>query len=223
MLKHNLQYIRGTLPEAVTLICVSKFHSPALILEAYNLGERDFGESRVQELLAKQQQLPRDIRWHFIGHLQKNKVKAILPFVHLIHGVDTAELLGYINQEALRLNLDHSINLLLEVHVATEQTKYGFTSAELRSYIDSGQWQALQAVRICGIMGMASLTDDEQQIGREFNELHQLFLSLKHNQFASQPQFNILSMGMSDDYPIAIAQGSNMVRIGTAIFGQRQY
>lgn len=206
--------IRQQLPADVQLVCVSKFHPAPCITEAYNAGERDFAESRVQELIPKHNELPKDIRWHFIGHLQTNKVKAILPFIYLIQSVDSLHLLQVINTEAERIQ--RRIKVLIEVHVAREDSKTGFDPAELPICPENYPW-----VEICGIMGMATLTDDEQEIRRCFRELKTLAdrqpLSNNNQQ---QP---ILSMGMSHDYPIAIQEGSNLVRIGTDIFGERQY
>lgn len=205
----HIAAIRATLPQGVQLICVSKFHPAEAILEAYNAGERDFGESRVQELCAKQPQLPADIRWHFIGHLQTNKVRQILPFVHLIHSVDSVRLLETINDEAAKIN--RVVNVLLEVHTANETTKSGFLPQELQA-LDLSQYDHLN---ICGLMTMATNTDDEDEIHRCFRLLNSLADSDRH--------FAIRSMGMSDDYLLAIQDGSNMIRIGTDIFGARQY
>lgn len=205
----HIAAIRATLPQGVQLICVSKFHPAEAILEAYNAGERDFGESRVQELCAKQPQLPTDIRWHFIGHLQTNKVRQIVPFVHLIHSVDSVRLLETINSEAAKI--DRIVNVLLEVHTANETTKSGFLPEELQ-VLDLDQYEHLN---ICGLMTMATNTDDEAEIHRCFRLLNSLA--------DSDPRFAIRSMGMSDDYLLAIQDGSNMIRIGTDIFGARQY
>ena len=208
-ISQHIAAIRATLPQGVQLICVSKFHPAEAILEAYNAGERDFGESRVQELCAKQPQLPADIRWHFIGHLQTNKVRQILPFVHLIHSVDSVHLLETINNEAAKIN--RIVNVLLEVHTANETTKSGFLPQELQA-LDLSQYDHLN---ICGLMTMATNTDDEDEIHRCFQLLKTLADSDQH--------FTIRSMGMSDDYLLAIQDGSNMIRIGTDIFGARQY
>lgn len=194
------------------MICVSKFHSQEAIIEAYEAGERDFGESRVQELLPKYEALPKDIRWHFIGHLQTNKVKMIVPFVHLIHSVDSLRLLETINREAEKIG--RKVRVLLEVHVAKEETKSGFTPEELLS-LDL-PLSTLNHVEICGVMGMATNTDDQQEIRRCFREIK----NLAHSLPIEQP---IISMGMSDDYQLAIQEGSTMVRIGSSIFGERHY
>lgn len=215
----NIARIRETIPEHVTLVCVSKFHPIPLLQQAYDAGERDFGESRVQELVDKHKQLPEDIRWHFIGHLQTNKVKQIVPFVSLIHGVDSLRLLEEINKEALRAG--RVVPVLLEVHVAEEETKSGFSVqeiADMQAIIDLNHaapfLREYPGVNICGLMGMASNTDDEEKIRGEFEMLR----TLAHNLF---PHGGVLSMGMSGDYKIAIEEGSNMVRIGSSIFGER--
>lgn len=215
----NLAGIRETLPEGVTLVCVSKFHPASLIEQAYAAGERDFGESRVQELVEKQRELPKDIRWHFIGHLQTNKVKQIVPFVSLIHGVDSLRLLEEINKEADKIG--RVVPVLLEVHVAQEETKSGFSVeeiADLAPLIELNHASPLlkeyPGLNICGIMGMASNTDDLDQVRREFRML----ATIHKNLF---PHGGVLSMGMSHDYKLAIEEGSNMVRIGSSIFGAR--
>ena len=206
------------------MICVSKFHPNEAIIEAYQAGERDFGESRVQELLPKYEALPKDIRWHFIGHLQTNKVKQIVPFVHLIHSVDSLRLLECINREAEKIQ--RKVRVLLEVHVAKEETKSGFTPEELLS-LDL-PLSSLNHVEICGLMGMATNTDDEQEIRRCFQAIRQLAdtcLSRYHADTTSKGYIEdterIISMGMSDDYLLAIQEGSTMVRIGSSIFGER--
>ena len=208
------------------MICVSKFHPNEAIIEAYEAGERDFGESRVQELLPKYEALPKDIRWHFIGHLQTNKVKQIVPFVHLIHSVDSLRLLECINREAEKIQ--RKVRVLLEVHVAKEETKSGFTPEELLS-LDL-PLSSLNHVEICGLMGMATNTDDEQEIRRCFQAIRQLAdtcLSRYHADTTStgytEDTERIISMGMSDDYLLAIQEGSTMVHIGSSIFGERHY
>ena len=208
-ISQNIAAIRATLPQGVQLVCVSKFHPAEAILEAYNAGERDFGESRVQELCAKQSQLPKDIRWHFIGHLQTNKVRQIVPFVYLIHSVDSVHLMETVNAEAARIN--RVVNILLEVHTANETTKSGFLPQEIKM-LDLDLYPNL---KVCGLMTMATNTDDEAEIHRCFQLLNSLADSDKH--------FLIRSMGMSDDYLLAIQDCANMVRIGTDIFGARQY
>lgn len=209
----NISSIRANIPEGVTLICVSKFHPMEAIMEAYEAGERDFGESRVQELLPKYESLPKDIRWHFIGHLQTNKVKQIVPFVHMIHSVDSVRLLETINREAEKIQ--RRVKVLLEVHVAKEDTKSGFTPEELLT-LDI-QLSTFNYVDICGLMGMATNTDDKDEWRRCFREIKYLASKL------STLNTKQISMGMSDDYLVAIEEGSTMVRIGSTIFGSRGY
>ncbi len=215
-ISQNIQSIRATLPKGVELLCVSKYHSVEAIREAYAAGERLFGESRVQELLQKREVLPKDIRWHFIGHLQTNKIRMILPFVDLIHGVDSWRLLEAIDKEAAKLQMEKPVRVLLEVKVAQEETKYGFTATELLAGLEQ-KILGLKYVQICGIMGMASNTEDKGQIEREFGTLQSLFVELK----AAIPTMQILSMGMSEDYPLAVEKGSTLIRIGSGIFGER--
>ena len=209
----------------VTLVCVSKFHPAEAIMEAYDCGERDFGESRVQELLPKYEALPKEIRWHFIGHLQTNKVKQIVPFVHMIHSVDSLRLLETINREAEKIG--RRVKVLLEVHVAKEETKSGFTPEEFLSL--NTQLSTLNNVEVCGVMGMATNTDDQTEWRRCFREIKSLASSLlasspisyseaSHSSQSEHPQ---ISMGMSDDYLVAIEEGSTMIRIGSTIFGIR--
>ena len=222
-ISRNISTIRATIPEGVTLVSVSKFHPAEAIMEAYQCGERDFGESRVQELLPKYEALPKDIRWHFIGHLQTNKVKQIVPFVHMIHSVDSVRLLETINREAEKIG--RRVKVLLEVHVAKEETKSGFTPEEILS-LDI-QLSTFNYVDICGIMGMATNTDDAQEWRRCFREIKSLGKQLLNNTTQSyttlhNPTLQI-SMGMSDDYLVAIEEGSTMVRIGSTIFGSRGY
>ena len=222
-ISRNISTIRATIPKGVTLVCVSKFHPAEAIMEAYQCGERDFGESRVQELLPKYEALPKDIRWHFIGHLQTNKVKQIVPFVHMIHSVDSVRLLETINREAEKIG--RRVKVLLEVHVAKEETKSGFTPKEILS-LDI-QLSTFNYVDICGIMGMATNTDDAQEWRRCFREIKSLGKQLLNNTTQSyttlhNPTLHI-SMGMSDDYLVAIEEGSTMIRIGSTIFGSRAY
>ena len=215
----HITSLRNTIPEGVTLVCVSKFHPTEAIMEAYNCGERDFGESRVQELLPKYNPLPKDIRWHFIGHLQTNKVKQIVPFVHMIHSVDSLRLLETINREAEKLQ--RQVKVLLEVHIAKETTKSGFTPEEFLSL--NTKLSTLNHIDVCGVMGMATNTDDEDEWRRCFREIKHLGEQLlNHSELLnnSAPQ---ISMGMSDDYLVAIEEGSTMVRIGSTIFGNRDY
>ena len=206
-------------PKGVTLIAVSKTKPASDIQDLYNAGQRDFGENYVQELVEKQAILPSDINWHFIGHLQSNKVKYIAPFVHLIHAVDNAKLLNEINKQALKNN--RIIDVLLQYYIADEETKFGMDKAEIKELVSNKV--ALTNVRICGLMGMATNTDDLNKVRSEFAHLHAFLLELKANYFANNPEFNKCSMGMSGDYELAIAEGSNMVRIGSLLFGNRVY
>ncbi|MDR2853963.1 MAG: YggS family pyridoxal phosphate-dependent enzyme [Prevotellaceae bacterium] len=215
----NLQHIRASVPQSVRLVCVSKFQPNTAILEAYQAGERLFGESRVQELVAKHETLPQDICWHFIGHLQTNKVKYIAPFVSLVHAVDSYKLLVEIDREAQKCG--RIIDILLQVHIAGESTKFGFFPAELMDFLLQEQWADLQNIRIRGLMGMATFTDDEAQVRNEFHLLKTVFDKVKRTFFAACNSFDTLSMGMSDDYQIAMNEGSTMLRIGTGIFGER--
>jgi len=206
----------------VTLVAVSKTKPAEDIQELYDLGQRDFGENYVQELVSKQESLPADIRWHYIGHLQSNKVKYIAPFVHLIHAVDSFNLLKEINKQAAKCN--RTIDVLLQMHVADEETKFGMDEKEIFSFMDyyTAQKNELQNVRICGLMGMASFVTDEVQLRGEFSRLHNVFIHLKETSFLGKSYFNTCSMGMSSDFRLAISEGSNMVRIGSLLFGNRQ-
>lgn len=208
-------------PTSATLVAVSKFKPTADILDLYRAGQRDFGENYVQELTQKQVQLPTDIRWHFIGHLQKNKVKYIAPFVHLIHSVDSFPLLQEINKQAQKSQ--RIISCLLQMHVTKEATKTGMTDKDLLEMMSFFQAQkdTLQNIRICGIMGMATLTDDQEQIRKDFKSLKTVFEFCKESYFLFSKDFSLLSMGMSSDYEIALEEGSNMVRIGSLLFGSR--
>ncbi|MCD7721851.1 MAG: YggS family pyridoxal phosphate-dependent enzyme [Prevotellaceae bacterium] len=221
MIAEALSGIRGELPEGVRLVAVSKFHPVSAIQEAYEAGQRLFGESHAQELQAKRGQLPEDIEWHFIGHLQTNKVKLIAPYVSLIHAVDTPRLLEEISRQALRHG--RRIPCLLELKVAREATKYGFQPEECEEYLSSGLWRRLEGVRISGVMCMASLTEDERQIASEFDTARSFFLQARQRYFADSDCFRECSWGMSDDYPIALRHGTTMVRIGSKIFGERDY
>lgn len=220
-IQENIHQVLSTLPEGVRLVAVSKFHPVEALQEAYNAGQRIFGESKVQELTAKYEQLPADIEWHFIGHLQTNKVKYIAPFVSLIHGVDTYKLLCEINRQGQRVG--RIIPCLLQLHVAQEETKFGFTPEECLQMLSEGEWRTLPYVSIRGLMGMASNTDDTAQVSREFATLSSVFTQIKTLFFADRKEFSQLSMGMSDDYPLAIEQGSTLVRVGSRIFGERNY
>lgn len=220
-IKDNLSAIHTSLPENVSLVAVSKFHPIEALQEAYDAGQRIFGESREQELETKAKSLPHDIRWHFIGHLQSNKVKYIAPYISLIHSVDNEKLLKEINKQAEKCG--RVIDCLLQIHVAQEETKFGFTPDEFKQYLSEGKHTELRNVRIRGVMGMASNTDDTSRIHSDFKTIRELFFYAKSTAFATDDYFDTLSMGMSGDYEIAIGEGSNMVRIGTAIFGQREY
>lgn len=213
--EHNLQLIKSKLPPKCTLIAVSKTKSNSLILEAYNANHRQFGENKVQELVQKYELLPKDIEWHMIGHLQTNKVKYIAPFVHLIHGVDSEKLLSEINKQASKIN--RKIHVLIQIHIATEESKFGFSFEEANQLFNSNFIEKFPFVAISGLMGMATNTDNEDVIRKEFHELNNYFLKLK----STYNQINTLSMGMSSDWKIAIEEGSNMVRVGSAIFGER--
>lgn len=221
-IKANLSSIKNSFYNpACLLIAVSKTQPSSAILEAYGAGIRDFGENKVQELTAKQVELPADIRWHFIGHLQTNKVKYIAPFVHLIHGVDSLKLLLEIDKQAEKSS--RVCSCLMQIHIAQEETKFGLDREELLAIFQNPELRHLKNVRIIGLMGMASFTDDEHQIRSEFRFLKNLFDECKSLQLPENVQLSELSMGMSGDYLIAQEEGSTMVRIGTAIFGERNY
>lgn len=217
----NLEAVRRQLPQGVRLVAVSKTHPVEVLMEAYNAGQRIFGENKVQEMRLKHQVMPADVQWHMIGHLQTNKVKQLVPFVSMIHSVDSQRLLETINSEACKHN--RLIDCLLQVHIAQEDTKFGFADDELRDLLRTGLLTQMANVRVVGLMGMASVSDCEEQISAEFAHLRQLFDELKAQHFAADAHFCELSMGMSHDYPLAIAQGSTMVRVGSRIFGQRNY
>lgn len=219
--KGNLHHILSTLSDGVQLVAVSKFHPAEYIEAAYAEGQRVFGESHEQELARKVGELPADIRWHFIGHLQTNKVKYIAPYIAMIEAVDSLRLMREINKQAAKCG--RVIDILLELHVAQEATKYGLTPADCRALLADGEWRTMQNVRICGLMAMASNTDDAERIRQDFTAARDLFDELKAAYFADAPWFCQRSWGMSDDYPIAMECGSTMVRVGTAIFGPRVY
>ena len=210
-----------TCPDGVELVAISKYHPAEAIAAAYEEGQRIFGESHEQELSRKHATLPQDIEWHFIGHLQTNKVKYIAPYISMIEAADSPKLLREINKQALKNN--RRIDVLLELHLAEEATKYGFSPEDCRRFLDGGEWREMQGVRICGLMMMASNTDDEAQIASEFEQAHQLFKEYQSAYFADEPCFCRRSWGMSHDYQLAVAHGSNMVRVGTLIFGERVY
>lgn len=209
----NIRQVRATLPEQVKLLCVSKYHTTDEILEAYVAGERMFGESRAQELEKKATTLPQDIEWHFIGHLQRNKAKQVCRYASLIQSVDSWRLLEAIDKAAERC-----IDVLLEIHIAKEDTKTGLTQEDLQALLEQYSSVKFQHVRIRGLMGMATLTGDEMELKHEFRLLKTLFNDTKQRFFSNDASFDTLSMGMSDDYPIAVAEGSTMVRIGSRIF-----
>lgn len=213
--KKNLDTIKTSLPEHVTLVAVSKTKSREEILEAYEAGQRDFGENKIQEMTAKREVLPGDIRWHMIGHVQRNKVKYMAPYVSLVQGVDSLKLLRELNKQGRRNN--RVINCLLQVHIARESTKFGFDEAELNALLDTAALSGLEHVKLSGLMGMATFTENTAQIREEFRGLKALFDTLRKH----LPGFDILSMGMSGDYRIAVEEGSTMVRIGSSIFGER--
>lgn len=218
---NNLKQIQSELPQGVRLVAVSKFHPKEAIEEAYKAGQRIFGESKVQEMTDKQESLPKDIEWHFIGHLQSNKIKYMAPYVTMIHGIDSYKLLMEVNKQAAKAG--RTIDCLIQLHIAQEETKYGFSFDECREMLATEEWKSLANVRICGLMGMATNTNTEEQIEREFRSLSKFLNEVKRDFFADQPAFCELSMGMSHDYPMAIAAGSTLVRIGSKIFGDRIY
>lgn len=217
----NLKQVLAELPSGVRLVAVSKFHPNEAIEEAYHAGQRIFGESKVQEMTAKYESLPKDIEWHFIGHLQTNKIKYMIPYVSMIHGIDTYKLLAEVNKQAGKAG--RIVNCLLQIHVAQEETKFGFSPEECRKMLEGGEWKQLTHVRICGMMGMASNTEDTEQIKSEFRLLNSLFQEFKATWFADSEAFTELSMGMSHDYHEAIASGSTLIRVGSKIFGERNY
>lgn len=216
----NLNNFKSHLPEHVKLIAVSKFQSVEKIRVAYEAGHRDFAENYVQEMIEKHEQLPKDIRWHFIGHLQTNKVKYIVPFVHLIHSVDSLKLLTEIQKQAKKHQ--RVINCLLQIHIAQEETKFGFSFEEVRDLLNAEVLKTFSNVRIKGLMGMATFIDNTRQIKNEFLSIKHFFDEIKSQHISDNVQFEELSIGMSNDYKIAIECGSTMIRIGTAIFGERQ-
>lgn len=217
----NLHEVLDTLPDGVKLVAISKFHPKEYIEVAYREGQRIFGESHEQELAGKVESLPKDIEWHFIGHLQTNKVKYIAPYISMIEAVDTVKLLKEINKQAAKHN--RVINVLLELHIAEEESKYGFTPDACREFLKSGEWRGLKNVHISGLMMMASNVEDQEQIRKEMTFASNLFDELKATYFSDDPEFKERSWGMSHDYPIAVECHSTMVRVGTAIFGPRVY
>ncbi len=221
MIKDNLNIVKASVPSNVTLIAVSKTKPVSDIQEAYDAGQRIFGENKALEMRDKHQVLPNDIQWHFIGHLQTNKIKYIAPFVTLIHAIDSLSLLEAVNKEAAKNN--RVINCLLQFHIAQEETKFGLDIEEAKSMLESESYKNLNNINICGVMGMATFTDNAAQVRDEFKNLKNIFETLKENYFKENDSFKEISMGMSDDYPIAIEEGATMVRVGSKIFGARNY
>ena len=221
MIKENLNIVRATVPSNVTLIAVSKTKPVSDLQEAYDAGQRIFGENKALEMRDKHQALPDDIQWHFIGHLQTNKIKYIAPFVTLIHAIDSLSLLESVNKEAAKNN--RVIDCLLQFHIAQEETKFGLDLEEARAMLESESYKKLKNINICGVMGMATFTDNAAQVRNEFKSLKNIFETLKENYFVGNESFMEISMGMSDDYPIAIEEGATMVRVGSKIFGARNY
>ena len=219
--KENLHAVLDALPRSVRLVAISKYHPEDYLMAAYEEGQRIFGESQEQELARKVKNLPEDIEWHFIGHLQTNKVKYIAPYISMIEAVDSLKLLREIEKQAAKH--DRVVRVLLELHIAEEATKYGFTLDDCRQLLSDGEWRQMTHVQICGLMTMASNTDDDAQIAREFQQAADFFDEVKRQYFSADDAFCERSWGMSDDYPIAIRHGSTMVRIGTRIFGPRVY
>ncbi len=218
-IKANIGKLRVSVPAGVKIVAVSKFHPNEEILEAYNGSQRSFGESRVQELVEKQPGLPRDIEWHFIGNLQRNKVKFIAPFIHLIHSLDSERLMLEIEKQAAANH--RTIPCLLQLHVADEETKSGFSPDECRRFLARGKWRDCTHVQLAGVMGMATYTDDQMQVRKEFRLIRSLFGEFKSDYFPDDDNFKEISMGMSGDYPIAIEEGATIIRVGTLIFGER--
>lgn len=219
--RENINAIKNNLPEGVKLVAVSKFHPEDAIMEAYNAGQRIFGESKMQEINKKQADLPSDIEWHFIGHLQTNKVKAIVPYIHTIHSVDSWKLLSEIEKHAA--TIQKKICCLLEVYIAEEESKMGFSFEACREFLSDSKWKDCKYAYIGGVMGMATNTDDLSKVRQEFRSLKHFFDELKKDYFSDDDAFCEISMGMSDDYKIAVEEGSTMVRIGSSIFGHREY
>lgn len=218
-IKANIEKLRKEVPEHVKIVAVSKFHPSEMIREAYDCGHKFFGESRVQEVIEKQPELPSDIEWHFIGSLQRNKVKFIAPFVTLVHSLDSERLMQTIETQAAANN--RVISCLLQLHVADEDTKSGFSPDECCQFLADGKWRECKHVQLAGVMGMATFTDDMEQVRSEFRQIKSLFDEFKQQYFAEDENFKEISMGMSGDYPIAIEEGSTIIRVGTLIFGGR--
>ena len=221
MVKENLETVRKTIPSGVLLVAVSKTKPVEDLQEAYDAGQRVFGENHALEMRDKHEVLPKDIDWHFIGHLQTNKIKYIVSYVKLIHSIDTFNLLQAVNKEAAKH--DRVVDCLLQFHIAEEETKFGLDMAEADNILQSDEYKTMKNIRICGVMGMATNTDDMAQVRKEFKHLKEIFTTLKTKYFADCEWFKEISMGMSHDYPIAIEEGSTMVRVGSKIFGERNY
>ncbi|MBQ8219887.1 MAG: YggS family pyridoxal phosphate-dependent enzyme [Bacteroidaceae bacterium] len=217
----QISRLHQELPEGVSLLAISKYQPIEALQEAYDAGQRMFGENHIQEMAAKAAALPKDIAWHFTGHVQTNKIKYMAPFVSLIHAVDSFRLLREINKHAAKH--ERCIDCLLQIHIAQEETKYGLSVDECRQLLANEPWRELQHIRITGLMAMGSNTDDLEQVRNEFRKIKQLFDELKSTYFVDEPSFCQLSEGMTDDYPIAIEEGSTIVRIGSMIFGERKY
>lgn len=217
--KSGIDELRKNVPDQVKIVAVSKFHSSEIVREAYDYGHRVFGESRVQELIQKQPELPCDIEWHFVGSLQRNKVKFIAPFVSLIHSLDSERLMRTIENQGAANN--RKISCLLQLHVADEETKSGFSPDECRQFLADGKWRDCKHVQLAGVMGMATYTEDMEQVRSEFRLIKSLFDEFKQQYFADDENFKEISMGMSGDYRIAVEEGSTMIRVGTLIFGSR--
>ena len=221
MVKENLETVRKTIPSEVLLVAVSKTKPVEYLQEAYDAGQRVFGENHALEMRDKHEVLPKDIDWHFIGHLQTNKIKYIVQYVRLIHSIDTFNLLQAVNKEAVKH--DRVVDCLLQFHIAEEETKFGLSMDEAEEILNSDIFKTMKNVRICGVMGMATNTDNMTQVRKEFHHLKEIFNTLKTKYFADCEWFKEISMGMSHDYPIAIEEGSTMVRVGSKIFGERNY
>lgn len=216
-IQQNLKQIKSSLPEQVTLVAVSKTKPVCEIMEAYEAGQRVFGENKIQEMVEKQEEMPKDIKWHMIGHVQRNKVKHMASFVSLIHGVENFRTLKEINKQAK--NYNRTIDCLLQIKIASEDSKFGMSASEAIEILQSGEFLELQNIKVVGVMGMATFTENQEQIEKEFNQLKTISNQLKK----IDSKLEIISMGMSGDYPLAIACGSNMIRVGSSIFGERNY
>lgn len=217
----NLNSIKADIPANAMLVAISKTHAPEVVMQAYDAGQRDFGENKVQELMSKYEALPKDIQWHLVGHLQRNKVKYIAPFVSLIQSVDSAKLLKEIDKNAQKNS--RIIDCLLQVYIADEDTKFGLSNEEVIEILESDTYENMENIRVVGLMGMATFTDNTEQVRMEFRKLNEFFVQVKQKYFADSSSFNTLSMGMSSDYKIAIEEGATLIRVGSSIFGGRVY